>query len=69
MTTVNGRFGLVPRKVRATSRSFQTPRNTKIVKDAMAGMVIGTAMRRNRVEWPAPSISADSKISLGRPPR
>ena len=66
---VSGRFAAfwAPMNIRATRRSFHTNRNWKIASAAMTGMLIGMASRKNIDAWPAPSISADSKTSLGRP--
>jgi hypothetical protein len=54
-----------PRNTKATSRSFQVNRNWKIARAAMAGIVMGTASRKNLVAEPAPSMSADSNTSRG----
>ncbi len=56
---------LVPRKTRDTRRSFHTHRNWKMAKEARAGYERGRTRRVNAVKGVAPSIYADSKMSLG----
>src|SRR5713226_9712762 len=58
-------LGLPPRKIKATSRSFQTHINWKIPSDASAGTDNGRAMVQNVRQVEAPSTYADSIISLG----
>ena len=59
---------LLPRKTSATNRSFQTQRNWRIVNEANAGTDRGTTSLVKIWKWLAPSILADSMISLGRVP-
>src|SRR5579884_2177319 len=58
-------LGLPPRKMRATSRSFQTHINWKMASDASAGTDRGKMMIQNVRQVEAPSICADSMRSLG----
>ncbi|MNL88843.1 hypothetical protein D3C87_2188130 [compost metagenome] len=51
----------------ATRRSFQTQRNWKIENEASAGKLSGKTMPVKILKWLAPSMRADSMISLGRP--
>jgi hypothetical protein len=53
--------------VRATSRSFQVQRNWKIASDAIAGNPSGRIRRTKILTSDAPSMRADSRMSLGIP--
>jgi hypothetical protein len=52
---------------RATSMSFHTQRNWKIISDAIAGSPRGSTTRKNTVSSPAPSMRAASSRSRGMP--
>src|SRR6056297_2828008 len=58
---------LVPRKTRATSRSFHTHRNWKMAKDAIEGFDRGNTSLVKLIQGVAPSAWADSIISFGIP--
>src|SRR5215472_8247383 len=58
-------LGLPPRKIRATSRSFQTHINWKMASEASAGTDRGKTMVQNTRQVEAPSMYADSIKSLG----
>ena len=53
--------------VSATSRSFHVHRNWKIASDAIAGSPSGRISRRKMRASEAPSMRADSRMSLGIP--
>jgi len=63
------RSGLPPRKIRATSRSFQTHMNWKMKNEANDGTDKGRTILKKKREWEAPSIWADSNKSDGREPK
>ena len=66
MLTVSGLAVGFCMKTSAISRSFHTPRNWKIVREASAGTESGRTMRKKIPRLVAPSIRAASINSAGR---
>ncbi len=62
---VSGALLEPPANVSATSRSFQTHRNWKIAKEAIAGVDSGSTILRKMRKWLAPSTRAASNRSRG----